>query len=1019
MRVRSSWSIIALAALCSLPIAASFSSLARAAEPSEADSAERDYSAELPRLPHTPAGRALDTFEVEPGFKLELAAAEPLVADPVAIDFDEHGRAYVVEMLGYSEDAEDMLGRIRVLEDADRDGQFDTSTVLTDGLAWPTAVLCYDGGVFVGAAPDLLYFKDADGDGRAEIRRVVFTGFGTHNVQGLLNSFRWGLDNRIHVAVSSCGADLRPGDKPDAKPLTLRGRNFAFDPKTLEVEATSGASQHGFSFDPWGNAFTCSNGDHIQQVVMEDRYLSRNPLMRPPSALKSIGVEGPAADVFRISPVEPWREIRTRLRVTGVVPGMIEGGGRAAGYFTSATGVTIYTGDAWPEEFHGNAFIGDVGSNLVHRKTIERKSDAIPLVAKRATPNHEFIASKDTWFRPVQFANGPDGNLYVLDMYREVIEHPDALPPMIKKHLDLTSGRDRGRIYRVVGEDTGNNERKQQLSRALPGDASTEELVAMLAHPNGWHRTTAARLLFECNDPAAYPELLALFRSDARSSGRLLALHLLSSLDKLDVATFEEALDDKEPRIREHAVRLASHWLADAANKSNPNISKLEQWVLARTTDPDLHVRYQTAFALGDVQDPSRIGALTTIVRRDTDDQYIRAAVLSSLAEGANHSLNQLLRPAGEFFASPAGREFLSELCRQIGARGDERELASTAAAVVGCSESNPDLAGELVVSLVQGGGAKSAIVQKQLAAASNGKINEIITALIDRSLRVAVDEKTSTAARVNALNPLSLAAIDDVGPALVELLSPRHPQEVQTRSLTTLFGLGAQAVPAVLDAWPGMGPQLRSKAAGLMLARRESALELIKAIESGKVSPRDLDPSVAQQMKTHADETVRKLAVKLLDSAAPKREDIVNAHLDVLDLTGDAERGREVFRKNCAICHKKEDFGTEVGADLATVVTRTPEALLINVLDPNREVDPKYLQYTLLTVDGLAKSGMIAAETATSVTLKREQNATETIPRADIETLESTGMTLMPEGFEKAIDKQSLADLIAYLRQP
>ena len=295
---------------------------ARAAEPTEADSTDRDYSADLPRLPPTPVNQALGTFEVEPGFRLELAAAEPLVTDPVAIDFDEHGRAYVVEMLGYSEDAEEMLGRIRVLEDSDRDGQFDTSTVLTDGLAWPTAVLCYDGGVFVGAAPDILYFKDADGDGKAEIRRVVFTGFGTHNVQGLLNSFRWGLDNRIHVAVSSCGADLRygepgrvgPGAPDKPAPLVLRGRNFAFDPKTLEVEATSGASQHGFSFDPWGNAFTCSNGDHIQQIVMEDRYLSRNPLMRPPSSLKSIAVEGPAADVFRISPVEPWREIRTRLR---------------------------------------------------------------------------------------------------------------------------------------------------------------------------------------------------------------------------------------------------------------------------------------------------------------------------------------------------------------------------------------------------------------------------------------------------------------------------------------------------------------------------------------------------------------------------------------------------------------------------------------------------------------------------------------------------------------------------------
>jgi putative heme-binding domain-containing protein len=254
----------------------------------------------------------------------------------------------------------------------------------------------------------------------------------------------------------------------------------------------------------------------------------------------------------------------------------------------------------------------------------------------------------------------------------------------------------------------------------------------------------------------------------------------------------------------------------------------------------------------------------------------------------------------------------------------------------------------------------------------------------------------------------------------LIELLAPRESQEVQAAALATLAQFGdADVAPAILEAWPQMGPALRVQAAGLLLSRGKSAVALLTAIEAGSLSSRDLDPATIQQLKTHADAAVREKSAKLLDVAAPKRAEVVAAHLDVLDLAADADRGRDVFRKNCAICHRKEGHGTEVGADLATVVTRTPEALLINVLDPNREVDPKYVQYTVLTVDGLAKSGMIAAETATSVTLKREQNATETIPRADIETLESTGMTLMPEGFEKAIDKQSLADLIAYLRQP
>jgi putative heme-binding domain-containing protein len=171
------------------------------------------------------------------------------------------------------------------------------------------------------------------------------------------------------------------------------------------------------------------------------------------------------------------------------------------------------------------------------------------------------------------------------------------------------------------------------------------------------------------------------------------------------------------------------------------------------------------------------------------------------------------------------------------------------------------------------------------------------------------------------------------------------------------------------------------------------------------------------QRLKTHVDASVRQQAGRLFAESLAERAAVVESYRDALELTGDAARGGEAFRKNCAICHRKGDMGTEVGADLATVVTRTPEALLISILDPNREVDPKYVQYTVLTVDGLAASGMIAAETATSVTLTGAEQVTTTIPRDDIEELRSTGMTLMPEGFEKMLDKQAMADLIAFLR--
>ena len=387
---------------------------------------EPDYASELPRIPPKSTAEALGSFTAEDGFQIDLVASEPLVVDPIAFAFDEKSRLFVVEMRGYSEDADRNLGRVRVLTDDDGDGRYDRASTYVDGLSWPTAIACYDGGVFVGVAPEIRYYKDTDGDGKADHRRVVFEGFGRSNVQGLLNTFKWGLDNRIHGATSSTGAEVKSVAAGKSDRLSLRGRDFAFDPKSGHIAATSGGGQHGMSFNAWGEKFVCSNSDHLQFVFYEDRYIRRNPFFAPPPARRSIATDGPQADVYRASPVEPWRIVRTRLRVGGLVPGPIEGGGTAAGYFTGATGLTVYLGNAWPAEFAGWAFVCDVGSNLIHRKRFS--SAGVGYRASRVDINTEFIRSSDIWFRPVQLGNGPDGTLYVADMYREVIEHPKSLP---------------------------------------------------------------------------------------------------------------------------------------------------------------------------------------------------------------------------------------------------------------------------------------------------------------------------------------------------------------------------------------------------------------------------------------------------------------------------------------------------------------------------------------------------------------------------------------------------------------
>ncbi|MBI3465986.1 MAG: HEAT repeat domain-containing protein, partial [Planctomycetes bacterium] len=649
-----------------LTIGLTFAALwsAAAAQP-PVDDVSKDYSSELPRIPpHEPA-EAMDTFQVQPGYELQQVAAEPLVASPVAVSFDENGRLYVVEMRDYSEQETERLGTIRLLEDTDEDGRFDKSTVFLDDLSWPTAAICYDGGVFVGAAPDLLYAKDTDGDGRADLRRVVFTGFDRSNVQGLMNTLQWGLDHRIHGATSSSGAALRPGDDAKTRPVTLRGRDFAFDPRTLKVETTSGGAQHGMSFDDWGRKFVCSNSDHLQLVMFEDRYVARNPYLVAPSARISIAADGPQAEVFRSSPVEPWRIVRTRLRVSGVVKGPIEGGGRAAGYFTGATGATIYRGNAWPEQDRGLAIIGDVGSNIIHRKRLE--PDGVGLVGRRIDEKSEFVASTDTWFRPAQFANAPDGALYVIDVYREVIEHPKSLPEMIKKHLDLTSGRDRGRIYRIVPAGF----KQPKLPRL--GGATTAELVALLEHPNGWHRDTAGRLLYERQDKAAVEPLRRLTTESKSPLARMHALFALDALAVLDAESVLRALADEHAYVREHAVRLSERVLEES--------TEVRRKLYTMVGDDDPRVRYQLAFTLGEISERRRNEALSQLAMRDGGDSWVRLAILSSLSTGAGDVLARVAADE-EYRQSDAGRGMLEALASQVGANQQKDEVTELLAVI-------------------------------------------------------------------------------------------------------------------------------------------------------------------------------------------------------------------------------------------------------------------------------------------------------------------------------------------------
>ncbi|MBX9791643.1 MAG: c-type cytochrome [Pirellulales bacterium] len=978
---------------------------AAAQAPADENPETRDYAAELPRIPPTPAAVALETFNTLPGFRMEQAAAEPLVRDPVALAFDGDGRLFVVEMCDYSEQDKDFLGNVRLLEDRDEDGRFETSTLFADKLSWPTAITCFDGGVFVGAAPDIWYLKDNDGDGRADARRRVFTGFGRDNVQGLLNSFHWGLDDRIHGATSSSGGAVVPCDengepRSGAAPVRLGGRDFAFNPRTLAIEATSGGAQHGMCFDDWGRKFVCSNSDHIQLVMFDERYVARNSYLAAPSARLSIAADGPQAEVYRLSPVEPWRIVRTRLRVAQKVPGPVEGGGRAAGYFTGATGVTIYRGAAWPEPFRGNAFVGDVGGNLVHRKLLA--DHGVEQIARRADEGVEFVASRDIWFRPAQFANAPDGTLYIADVYREVIEHPASLPPMIKKHLDLTSGRDRGRIYRVVPDGF------EQPKLPKFSSASTADLVATLAHPNGWQRDSAARLLFERQDVAAVEPLRRLALEAALPQARMHAMYALAGQNALAAETLLLRLADEHPRVREHAVRLAEPLLAGSLEL---------RWKLASlTADADARVRYQLALAAGYLPLPERLPVLLELARRDAADRWVRLALQSSLGEGAGAML-ALVVGDETLRRSEGGRALAASLAEQVGRQHQAQELAALADSLTKLpADDRP-----LVAALLRGVAASLPNVgalRETFTTAGATQIDDVLNSLVEQARAVAADESRDPAQRAAAIADLTFGSFETVAPVVVALIDQRQPQAVQRAALAALARFDRPEVAArLVELWPTLLPALRGEASEVLFARVERIAAVFDAVNAGTLQASDFDPARLRLLANHADAAIRERAAKLL-AAAPstERAEIIAAYRPALELSGDIERGKVMFHKTCAACHKLEGLGHEIAPNLATIQNRGAEAILLNVLDPNREVNPQYVNYVLVTDDGRTITGMIAAETATSVTLRRAEDQSDTVLRSQIEALESTRQSLMPEGMEKQIDPQAMADLIAYL---
>ncbi|MDB6025516.1 MAG: Cytochrome c, partial [Verrucomicrobiales bacterium] len=932
--------------------------------------------------------QAESTFQCVDGFQMKLIAAEPLTTDPTAIVYDENGVAYVAEMndypftdkkndIAWKESIDPPGGRVRVLIDEDGDGKFDKSFIFAEEMSWPTGLACWKGGVFVAAAPDIWYLKDTNGDHKADVRIKVYTGFRKYNVQAVMNNLVWGLDHKIYGAASGNGGTVQTLSAPNDKPVALTRNDFRFDAETKQFEALSGGARFGNTFDDFGNRFICNIRNPVQQVVLPSHYLARNPYLLVHSAIIDCARASDDLPVYRISQPEPWRVVRAKQWLAETTHKYPRSETAAEGFFTSTSGITIYRGAAYPAKYYGSAFMGEVAGNLVHRQVLT--PNGVVFSAERGDPKTEFVRSTDNWFRPVNYINAPDGTLHVLDMYRETIEHPWSIPDEIKAQVDLTSGKDRGRIYRLEPP----NFKVPKPPRL--GKANTKELVATLENPNSWWRDTAHRLIFERQDKSAIKPLQQLLRKSKSPLARLHALYSLDGLKALTDADITVGLSDDTAGVRENAVRLAESRLKNAP--------ALVEKVLALADDSAIRVRFQTAFTLGELQDSRTGPALLKIAQRDSADTWMQTAVLSSVGASSMPMLSGIIADKN-FSRTTNGQEMVKQLSFMIGARPNDAEVGPALA--LASAPSTPSAVRIIMFAGMADGLKRAGKSITKIVSDPASPAGQTIGAMFHVAQEVALMKDGILSQRQEAIQMLGYNDFPKVEKTLTALLDARQPQELQMAAVHALSSFTSPKVAGILVAqWRNFTPMIRNEALEALVARKERLPVLLEAVEKQTIAAAQIPAARKTMMMSHKDVAISNRANALFGKDAPSaRKDVVAQYQSALKLNGERTHGEKVFEVNCSVCHRVGDKGNEVGPNLATVRAWSPDQLMLTILDPNREVSPNYVNYNVDLKNGESVTGLIAEETATSITLKRANNVQETILRQNIDKISSSGLS-------------------------
>jgi putative membrane-bound dehydrogenase-like protein len=984
-----------------------------------------------------PPDEAPQHMTLADGLEATLVAAEPLVRQPVAIEFDDRGRLWVIQYLQYPNPAGltrvkvdrysrtqyDRVpeppphgprgaDRITILEDADGDGRMDRGRDFIEGLNLASGLAFGHGGVFVLNVPYLLFYPDRDRDDVPDgDPQVLLEGFGMEDAHSVANSLTWGPDGWLYGCQGST--------------VTARIRDIEFQqgvwryhPITQQFElfCEGGGNSWGLDFDPRGNLFYSTNyGGYVLLHGVQGAYYTKN--FGKHGALHNPHAYG----YFEHAPHQNFQ----------------------GGHVT--VGGIVYHADLLPQPYRGTYIAADLLGHAVYWHTIEPAGSTF-----RTAHGGTLLAAGDTWFAPSDVTVGPEGAIYVADWHDSRMAHPDP---------DAEWDRSNGRIYRIAPAGT---------PPWRPGELdfthrSSAELVAALGHRSQWHARRARMELAARHDESVWPPLRQAAAGATDESAALAALWTLAAGGGCNELTALQLLDSPHAAVRCWAVRL----LGDSRSISDDTASRLDR--LAEQ-EPDVSVRSQLAATAARLAPEYALPIIHSLLLRDLDQADPHLPLLQWWAV-ERHAVTDRDGVLRRFTAPTAWRSQLScqtilpRLVRRYAAEGMAEGLAACARLLVSApaGADGSDLfialdqglqeigfaphgpgAGELFIELdsrvdVAEGSADSSRLEipadllalamqrweqhRDDAAALRLACRLGHRAATEQALASIAAAETPVERRRDAIAVLAeLGELGAVAPLLELVAGNEVPAELRSAALAALGRYDdARIAPALLAAYPLLDEAARGQARDVLLARRESCQALLEAVERGEVAAADVPLDQVRRVALHRDEALDALVRRHWGSVREGTREERLAEMrrlsnDLRAAPGDPAAGQAVYRKHCATCHRLFEEGNRVGPDLTTANRQDRDYLLVSLVDPSVVVRKEYTNYVVQTDDGRVLTGLLVEQTPASITLLDAKNQRHTVSAAEIEALEESAVSLMPEDLYRQLQPQELRDLFAYL---